>query len=132
VLYVHGKGRDEADEFVVINTRAAEALNAYLETRGPVSEDAPLFCGVDGRSRGRLSPRHVSRLVAGRLRAAGLKTATITAHSLRHTAATLAVQAGVSLSQVQGMMRHADPRTTARYVHLHDRLTRAAEHALDF
>jgi integrase len=47
----------------------------------------------------------------------------ITPHSLRHTMVTLALDAGVSLRDVQDAARHADPRTTRRY----DR----ARHALD-
>ena len=35
-------------------------------------------------------------------------------HSLRHTAATLALDAGVLLHGVQDALDHADPRTTRR------------------
>jgi site-specific recombinase XerD len=46
---------------------------------------------------------------------------TLSAHSLRHTAATLAIQSGASLRQVQDLLGHADPRTTAIYTHIGDR-----------
>jgi integrase/recombinase XerD len=50
----------------------------------------------------------------GRLaRAAALPR--ISPHSLRHTFATLALDAGVPLHIVQDAMDHADPRTTQRY-----------------
>lgn len=132
VLWVHGKGRDEKDEFVVLNEKAAAAVDAYLDARGPFGASSPLFVSVDKRGQGRLTTRQVNRIVSGLLEEAGLKGKTITPHSLRHTAATLAVEANVPLSQVQAMMRHADPRTTARYVHLHNRIAQAAENALDF
>ena len=45
----------------------------------------------------------------------------ISAHSLRHTAATLAVQNGVGLRQVQELLGHADLRTTAIYTHVGDK-----------
>jgi integrase/recombinase XerD len=38
-------------------------------------------------------------------------------HSLRHTAATFALDEGVALRDVQDWLGHADPRTTRRYDH---------------
>jgi site-specific recombinase XerD len=66
-----------------------------------VAEPSPL---LSGRRNKPLSPqRHLS------------------AHSLRHTAGTLALRAGASLRQVQDLLGHADPRTTALYAHIADR-----------
>ena len=48
---------------------------------------------------------------------------TLSAHSLRHTAGTLAIQNGASLRQVQDLLGHADPKTTAIYTHIGDRWT---------
>ncbi|MGE0491173.1 MAG: tyrosine-type recombinase/integrase [Vulcanimicrobiota bacterium] len=132
VLWVHGKGREQADEFVLLNRKTREALDAYLADRAPLEPGDPLIASLDGRGPGRLTTRQIRRIVTAALERVGFKSARVTAHSLRHTAATLAIQAGSSLSQVQAMMRHADPRTTSRYVHLHDRLENAAEKALDF
>ncbi|EAZ88118.1 tyrosine-type recombinase/integrase [Crocosphaera chwakensis] len=42
-------------------------------------------------------------------------------HSLRHTAATLALRAGATLEQVQDLLGHTDPKTTMVYVHIGDR-----------
>ena len=41
--------------------------------------------------------------------------AKISPHSLRHTFATIALEAGASLRRVQYAMGHTDPRTTERY-----------------
>ena len=46
---------------------------------------------------------------------------TLTAHSLRHTAGTLALKTGADLRQVQDLLGHADPRTTSIYAHVGDR-----------
>ncbi len=43
------------------------------------------------------------------------------AHSLRHTAGTLALRTGADLRQVQDLLGHADPRTTSIYAHVGDR-----------
>ena len=43
------------------------------------------------------------------------------AHSLRHTAGTLSLAGGASLREVQDLLGHRDPETTAIYAHVLDR-----------
>jgi site-specific recombinase XerD len=45
----------------------------------------------------------------------------LSAHSLRHTAGTLAMRAGATLRQVQDLLGHTDPKTTMIYAHIGDR-----------
>ena len=52
----------------------------------------------------------------------------ISPHSLRHTAATLALHHGATIRQVQAMLGHADIQTTMIYLHEQDRIVHAAEH----
>ena len=54
----------------------------------------------------------------------------ITPHSLRHSAATIALEHGAPLHQVQDMLRHADIQTTMLYTHNKERITNAAEHRI--
>jgi site-specific recombinase XerD len=61
-------------------------------------------------------------VVDGYLRQTGLKRPGVSDHALRHTAATLAYKYTRDLRAVQHMLGHADPRTTARYAHLVERL----------
>lgn len=42
-------------------------------------------------------------------------------HDLRHSFASMAADAGASLPMIGGLLGHADPQTTARYVHLVDK-----------
>jgi integrase len=66
--------------------------------------------------------------------AAGLdRPEQITAHSLRHSAATLLIEAGAGVQSVQRIMRHRDPATTLGF-YLHARAEGLAEAAaaLDF
>ncbi len=49
------------------------------------------------------------------------KVRKLSAHSLRHTAGTLALRAGASLRQVQDLLGHTDPKTTMIYAHIGDR-----------
>jgi site-specific recombinase XerD len=64
--------------------------------------------------------RTVRRLAAK----AGI-TKRITPHSLRHAYATLALDAGVPLRDVQTDLGHKDPRTTRRYDRARERLDRS-------
>lgn len=54
----------------------------------------------------------------------------ITPHSIRHSAATIALERGAPLHQVQDMLRHADIQTTMLYTHNKERITNAAEHRI--
>lgn len=51
----------------------------------------------------------------------------ISPHSLRHTAATLALKHGATIRQVHAMLGHADIQTTMIYLHEQDRIVNAAE-----
>ena len=52
---------------------------------------------------------------------AGIKK-TVSAHVLRHTHATFALEMGVALHHLQDSLGHKDPRTTRRYDHARSRL----------
>jgi integrase/recombinase XerD len=113
VLAVVGKGDQRT--LVPLAPRTVRAIEAALGGRA----GGPLLLSNSG---GRLDRHDAARIVARLARRAGLAKH-ITPHSLRHTMVTLALDAGVSLRDVQDAARHADPRTTRRY----DR----ARHALD-
>jgi integrase/recombinase XerD len=107
----------------------AHVLITYLDARRDRGErftaQTPLFIAVGNRAKGkRLSRRGIRMIVDRYLTATHLKHAagrTISAHSLRHTAGTLALRAGAELRQVQDLLGHADPRTTCIYAHVADR-----------
>lgn len=133
LLYVHGKGRDSADEFVILTKEAYEPIQAYLKERGHITDGSPLFCSSSRRNYGkRLSPRSVSRIIKNTLRTADLDDRRLSAHSLRHTAITLAILGGAALSQAQAMARHASPVTTQRYFNDLERVSNGAELYVSF
>ena len=107
----------------------AKILVDYLhlrETQGEVLKPTrPLFTTVGNNSRGnRISRRGIRTIVDKYLKQASLKHTpgrTISAHSLRHTAGTLALRSGADLRQVQDLLGHSDPRTTSIYAHIGDR-----------
>ncbi|MGF1493622.1 MAG: tyrosine-type recombinase/integrase [Microcoleaceae cyanobacterium] len=114
---------------VPLTPEIAELLNTYLEIREMEEDElkpsSPLFIAVGNRARGqRLSRRGVRLIVDTYLKEAELKHTqgrTLSTHSLRHTAGTLALRSGAELRQVQDLLGHSDPRTTCIYAHVGDR-----------
>lgn len=114
---------------VPLTPEIAKILVTYLKIRenngGVLKPKAPLFIAVGNRSPGKRVSRRGIRLIVDRyLNQADLKHnpgRTISAHSLRHTAGTLALRNGAELRQVQDLLGHSDPRTTCIYAHIGDR-----------
>ena len=99
--------REHLDDIV------AEALDAYLATRGKTAKTDPLFVTNLGV---RLDPAFAAREVRRLAKAAQIRSwEQLTPHSLRHTFATLALDAGASLIDLQDQMRHRSLDTTRRY-----------------
>lgn len=118
-LQVWGKGRDFADEAVKLAAPVEEAIRDYLKARGETDEGAPLFSSASNRNAKAIgmTTRSISRIVKSRLIAIGINSERVTAHSLRHSCATLARLAGASREEVQACLRHASSETTALYDH---------------
>jgi integrase/recombinase XerC/integrase/recombinase XerD len=117
VLLVHGKGRDEKDNFVLLTDKAYQPIADYLATRGgKVNSLEPLFTSTSNNSKGeRLSTRTISYIAKEGLKAIGLDEKAFTAHSLRHTTAVNILRAGGSLEMAQFTLRHSNPATTQIY-----------------
>ena len=116
VLLVHGKGRDEKDNFIILTEKAYKPIAEYLASRGKVSPTEPLFISTSNNSKGeRLSTRTVSYIAKEGLKAIGLDERAFTAHSLRHTTAVNILRGGGSLEQAQMTLRHTNPATTQIY-----------------
>lgn len=130
VLYVQGKGHGSKDDFVVLPDVVLDALLAWIDARGMVSDNEPLFCGLGNRSNGaRLSVSAISRIAKNLMRAVGIDDKRLTAHSLRHTAVTVALLNGATIQQAQALARHVNIQTTLRYSHNLERLSNPAINA---
>lgn len=122
VLYVQGKGHTQKDDFVKVPAPVEKAIRDYLRERGEHDPAAPLFASLSRNSYGqRMTTRSVSGVVKKHLQAAGYDSDRLTAHSLRHTAVTLALLDGQELAQVKEFARHADISTTMIYNHAIDK-----------
>ena len=118
VLFVQGKGHDEADAYKKLTPEVYAAIMAYLDTRKRKDADSPLFASTGNRSNGqRLTEPSISRIIKTRLVEAGYDTHRISAHSLRHTSVTFLLEAGATIQEAQHHARHASPETTGIYAH---------------
>ena len=132
LLWVQGKGRDGKDEFVLLTKETHKPLLAYLSARGTLQPTDPLVVSTSHRNANqRLTTRSISRLVKGYLQQRGIANHRITAHSLRHTAITLALVGGATLQEAQALGRHASMDTTLLYAHAVNRLRWPPERRID-
>lgn len=117
---ITGKGNKERLAFFDEDTR--EALQAYLAAREDRHD--PVFIRLDP-ARGesgpkgehwRLDPQSVWLIARRYGKAAGVD---VSPHAFRHAQASLLMQNGAELSDVQDILGHASPETTKRiYVHM--------------
>ena len=127
-LLVQGKGHSEKDAEVRIADGVFVLIKSYLSSRADISTDSPLFGSVSNRNfDGRMTTNSISRIVKSAMKAAGFDSKRLTAHSLRHTAATTALKAGATLREVQQVLRHTNISITQIYLHDMDRLNNQAE-----
>jgi len=132
VLWVQGKGRDTKDSFVVLTHGTVMPIMKYLAARKEHDPAAPLFVSTSSNNRDRrLTTRTIRGIVKTALRGIGIDSLRISAHSLRHTAITLALKAGSSVQEVMTMARHSSLDTTLIYSHNMDRVAHAPERRIE-
>ncbi len=119
-LLVRGKGNRQ--ERLPLPADVGEALAGWLARGRPRCESAFVFTRVRAPLGG-LSPGAVSQIVRRACRRAGLPL--VSAHRLRHTAATEMLRAGGSLTEVGQVLRHRGRDVTSIYAKV-DRLALTA------
>lgn len=120
-LFVMGKGSRER-RVLIANGQVRSLLSDYLSglagRNGPTD---PLFRNIRGRALSsqclRLRLHALTKSVLGNR---------VTPHMLRHTAATMLLEAGVDTRFVQKLLGHASITTTQIYTHVSDRALRSA------
>lgn len=121
-LFYQGKGHSQKDTFVKLSDPVEAAIRDYLASRGRVSGSDPLFASTANRNQGQaMSTRAISGVCKARMKAAGYDSEKLTAHSLRHTAATLNLRAGGTVEETQQLLNHKNISTTMIYSHVIDR-----------
>ena len=124
-LRLHEKGGKRHD--VPAHHRAAEAIDAYVETAGGLGDGREaLFQSVD-RAGERLTGRALTRrvvlaMIKRRAAAAGLPPSTC-CHTFRATGITAYLSNGGTLEHAQQIAGHASPKTTKLYDRTADTVT---------
>lgn len=138
VLWVTRKGKKPQP--LVLPPPALDRLDAYLATRagasplparpGEQGAPRPLFVTDTGRP---LRTAEVWEIVRRLARAAKFPpelVARLGTHAMRHSFATLYLDAGGNLRDLQDAMGHKDPRTTRRYDRARGKLERSPGYKL--
>ena len=110
-IMVKGKGMNGQKERVTLSEPLCLVLDRYLESRARKKSSDPLFLG---RHKEGISEVGVSYIVKTAAQLAGINK-DVSPHRLRHSAATMALDAGMGIDQVQALMRHKSPATTRIY-----------------
>lgn len=115
VILVLGKGNRQRQAFLT-GDRLPRLLRAYLRHRRVLEHPtAPLLAD----QRGSLTEAIARRALRSMAARAGIKRR-VTPHMLRHSAATLLLEAGVDIRHVQRLLGHASILTTQLYTHVRD------------
>ena len=106
-INIIGKGKKH--NTVYLNDAAKLSLDDYLAER---KGDSKYLFVSDRAPYDKLSVRSVQHMFSGIGKKLNIK---LTPHIIRHTSATLALQSGMSITQVQKMLGHASVNTTQIY-----------------
>jgi integrase/recombinase XerD len=121
-IRIKGKGNRERTVFVSNLAVQVSLASACKQRQLEVGAVAAVFINRRGR---RMTPQ-AFRLRLHRLSSLNVLSYRITPHCLRHTAATLLIEAGVDIRFVQRLLGHASIATTEIYTRVVDESLRAA------
>jgi integrase/recombinase XerD len=125
LIAIRGKGGRE--RLVVVSEPARQAVETYrklLKERLPASAEGAWLFPADSES-GHLTRQAFARDLKSVAAAAGIATARVSPHVLRHAFASHLLQNGADLRIVQELLGHADIATTQIYTHVLDERMKA-------
>jgi len=111
-IKIRGKGKRE--RIVPINKDFSDELFMYFQSRLPLKNKA-VFINQAGN---RINAAKAQKIFVNLLKKCGLDGQGLTIHSLRHSYATILVNKGSDIVQVQKLLGHSDINTTTVYTHI--------------
>lgn len=130
VLKYKCKGHKGKDTHVVLSLVVVDAIGDYLTATDRSFKDKGWLFVSKGNKR--LTVHALRKMIIRRMDRAGVRSGGVCIHSLRHTAATKAVESGQPLLKVRDMLGHKSVQTTELYVHQIRRMQDAAELGIDY
>jgi site-specific recombinase XerD len=112
------RGKNDAQRVVYLSTQALAALQAWLDVRPKVADDAVFL----SHFKTRLKVNSIQVALGRYCRKAGVW---ITCHQLRHTFGRHLVEAGMPATTLQQLLGHQRIRTTQLYIHISNRKVQA-------
>lgn len=113
--YLTIKGKGGKERIVPLTDRARDAVRAYLE-----KQPAGIWLFPSEGEAGHLARQVFARALKGLAGRAGIATARVSPHVLRHAFASHLLAGGADLRVVQTLLGHADISTTQIYTHVLD------------
>ncbi len=115
-------GKGDKERVAYINASTKEALLKYLEIRKNIETKLKRDKNILFLSQKRLKMdvKTIRRLIKKAYELVGIDSKCYSAHTLRHTCATLLYKAGVDIKIIQEILGHVEIDTTEIYTHLHN------------
>lgn len=138
-LMVRGKGSRGRLDPIYPSEKTFEVLDEYIRSipaseEHPIRKDGlltPLILSTSNYNYlGRVSRNGIRYVMNEALKACDLKHHGFSCHVLRHSCGTNLYQKTKDLRVVQETLRQRDPKVTARYAHVNERLSRRATNAI--
>jgi integrase/recombinase XerD len=117
---VIGKGNKE--RIVYLSIKAWHHLNKYLHSR---DDDCEAVFVTERKPYRRMGNRAIQREIDAIEKASGINK-NLHPHVMRHTFATLSMDSGIELADLQHLMGHSDPATTLVYASVSEERKQAA------
>ena len=122
IINIMGKGHDSKDDYIKIIKPIYDVLKDYLDTRQNKKGIEPLFTSTSNRALNkRITKETLSQIIKNRFRQSGYDSSKLSAHSVRHTTATLLLKSGADIYKAQHHLRHKNPQTTEIYININNK-----------
>jgi site-specific recombinase XerD len=107
-------GKGDKERVVYLTPKAMYHLRKYLESR---NDDCEYLFVTDRKPARKMANRTIERII-DKIQSRAKISKKLTPHVFRHTAATLMMENGADLADVQQILGHENPSTTLVYAHV--------------